>query len=81
MIDLFFKDIHGMQDSITFLLTSNSCFAFTKTLCSREFLRRGEIGSELTQSQSQCRGKSNEPGIKGASLLSIYHKNLLGDPS
>ena len=36
-----------MKDSITFLLTSNSRFAFTKTLCSKEFLRQGEIGSVL----------------------------------
>ena len=43
------------------------------------FLRRGEIGSELTQSQSQCRAKSNEPEMKAASLLSIYLKNFLGD--
>ena len=43
------------------------------------FLRRGEIGSELTQSQSQCRAKSNEAEMNGSSLLSIYLKNLLGD--
>ena len=69
-----------MQDSITFLLASNSRFAFTKTLCSKEFLRRGEIGSELRQSQLHCREKSNEPRMQGASLLSICLKNLLGDP-
>ena len=68
-----------MQDSITFLLTSNSRFAFTKTLCWKEFLRRGEIGSELTQSKSQCHAKSNELEMKGSSLLSSYLKNLLGD--
>ena len=53
---------------------------FLKTLrrLERVFTSRG-IGSELTQPQSQCRAKSNEPEMKGASLLSIYLKNLLGD--
>ena len=47
---------------------------------SKEFLRQGEIGSELTRSQlSQCRAKSNITEMKGASLLSVYLKNLLGD--
>ena len=41
----------------------------------KSFLRRGEICSKLTQSLS----RSNEPEMKGASLLSIHLKNLLGD--
>ena len=87
----YWSDSCPFENYLMFLkqayLSSKLCFSgkyFVLRRLKRVFKLRGggggEIGSELMQSQSQCRAKSNEPEMKGASLLSIiYLKNLLSD--
>ena len=65
-----------MRSGVTFV---SAFWTDMKRFALKGFLRRGKISSELTQSRSQCRVRSNEPEMKGASLLSINLKNLLGD--
>jgi len=43
-----------------------------------EFARASVVSGNRNE-KSPSRAKSNKPEMKGASLLSIYLKNLLGD--